>query len=417
MMAQLLPFLSLTIETAVLLAVFWLLAQAASPRLRVVICRCAFAAALAAPVAFFASASKIEVFTLTSPGSAAAAPLLGMAFETPSGGGAQAAFGVGLLALAMLWAFGALFVASRQAYSLFQLSRAFEAGERPSPVLRARLRALSQRFAPRLKAELRVSDRIQAPCIFGWRRPKILIPTTMKADCPNSVLAHELCHARAWDAGWLQLGRLACAAYWFNPLIWACDRQHRRAIEFVCDDEAADGDVDAYAEALILAARRLSRPALSAAAVTMSGDNVAQRVRALLNRERPMRSPTLLARLATYAASLAAIAIIGATQLVAAQERSPLEQMREAAPTRGYGLLYIRTPADVHVAAESGSFSCGDNGSCVFEEALDSSVVLVVSARGGRVFAWEGCVASEDGRRCTVRITDTPARVRVRRIG
>jgi hypothetical protein len=67
------------------------------------------------------------------------------------------------------------------------------------------------------------------------------------------VLAHEHMHIARHDARTYLLGRLACAMYWPNPLVWWALKCLRREAEQACDDGVLSrGERPAaYAEALI----------------------------------------------------------------------------------------------------------------------------------------------------------------------
>jgi beta-lactamase regulating signal transducer with metallopeptidase domain/HEAT repeat protein len=91
--------------------------------------------------------------------------------------------------------------------------------------------------APRL---LRSED-AKMPFACGLVTPTIVLP----ADCDNwtqdrrlAVLLHELAHVRRHDLAGHTMGRLACALYWFHPLVWTAAKQLRNERERACDDLA-----------------------------------------------------------------------------------------------------------------------------------------------------------------------------------
>jgi beta-lactamase regulating signal transducer with metallopeptidase domain len=91
--------------------------------------------------------------------------------------------------------------------------------------------------APRL---LR-SDEIRVPFAAGIVQATIVLPAECDDWTPgqrDAVLIHELGHVRRRDLLGHTLGRVACALYWFHPLVWTAARRLRDASERACDDLA-----------------------------------------------------------------------------------------------------------------------------------------------------------------------------------
>ena len=91
--------------------------------------------------------------------------------------------------------------------------------------------------APRL---LRSED-AKMPFACGVLRPTIVLPAesdNWTADRRLAVLLHEVAHVRRHDLAGHTLGRLACAIYWFHPLVWTAAKQLRSESERACDDLA-----------------------------------------------------------------------------------------------------------------------------------------------------------------------------------
>lgn len=88
---------------------------------------------------------------------------------------------------------------------------------------------------PRLVA----SDRVEMPFACGVWRPTIVFPASADAwtdERRRVVLFHELAHIKRRDLLGHSLGRLACALYWFHPLVWGAARRLRDESERACDD-------------------------------------------------------------------------------------------------------------------------------------------------------------------------------------
>ena len=82
----------------------------------------------------------------------------------------------------------------------------------------------------------------RAPALFGWIRPRLLLPLnvlgTLSQDRLRHVFLHELAHLKRHDIAfnWLVAG--AQALHWFNPLVWLAFRQARLDMELACDELA-----------------------------------------------------------------------------------------------------------------------------------------------------------------------------------
>src|SRR6185436_10190982 len=87
------------------------------------------------------------------------------------------------------------------------------------------------------------------------------------------VLLHELAHVRRRDCLWQWIMQLACAIYWFHPLIWIAAKRLQNERERACDDLviAAGAKASDYAEHLLAIASGLQSNAFAAyAAIAMA---------------------------------------------------------------------------------------------------------------------------------------------------
>ena len=84
-----------------------------------------------------------------------------------------------------------------------------------------------------------VSDRIKIPALFGFIRPRLLLPQgmleTYGLEELRYVFIHELAHLKQRDIylGWLMA--LLQIVHWFNPLMWFAFRRMRADRELACD--------------------------------------------------------------------------------------------------------------------------------------------------------------------------------------
>lgn len=124
------------------------------------------------------------------------------------------------------------------------------------------------------------SDRwpITVPLTYGVLHPVILLPV-VPAQWPQerlrAVLLHEMAHVRRTDWSLQILMHIACAFYWFHPLVWICSRWARAESETAADDLVLASGMPAqdYARELLdvaLSARRQGNLGLGALAMAQT---------------------------------------------------------------------------------------------------------------------------------------------------
>src|SRR5262249_38836333 len=118
--------------------------------------------------------------------------------------------------LLALWLAGALSVLLWCAVGHFGLSR-LRRNARPFDPSRWR----DSETGRNLRVNTSVS--VSAPVTWGWLRPVILLPREAEswpAERIRVALEHELAHVARRDYLAQTLATLACAVYWFHPLVW-----------------------------------------------------------------------------------------------------------------------------------------------------------------------------------------------------
>jgi beta-lactamase regulating signal transducer with metallopeptidase domain len=104
------------------------------------------------------------------------------------------------------------------------------------------------------------SSVVSTPLTWGWTAPIILLPEDA-IDWPEEhrriVLRHELAHVARGDALSQLVAGVACALYWFHPLVWGAERRLRAECERACDDRVVSLGTPAadYAAHLLEVAR------------------------------------------------------------------------------------------------------------------------------------------------------------------
>ncbi|HWC75563.1 MAG TPA: M56 family metallopeptidase [Gemmatimonadales bacterium] len=165
------------------------------------------------------------------------------------------------------------------------------------------------------------------PMTWGIRRPAILLPAeadAWPADRRRDVLLHELAHVKRHDFLVQLIARVACAVYWFHPLVWLAATRLREERERACDDQVlrSGAKPSAYATHLLELARGLrAAPATSLTSVAMARPaQLATRLIDVLDARR--RRDTLSKGLA-LPAWIAAIAIVVPLAAIAPRAAEP----------------------------------------------------------------------------------------------
>jgi beta-lactamase regulating signal transducer with metallopeptidase domain len=141
----------------------------------------------------------------------------------------------------LMWALGALSVLLWMVIGWMALQRI---ARRASPVSSAEWKSILEQERARAGVVARValltSESVSTPLTWGIRSPVILLPadaTEWSLGHLSVVLRHELAHIARGDTLTQTLGVVACAVYWFNPLVWVAARGMRAEQERACDEQ------------------------------------------------------------------------------------------------------------------------------------------------------------------------------------
>ena len=186
------------------------------------------------------------------------------------------------------------------------------------------------------------SSQVTMPFACGLRTPTIVLPSSSdewSSDRRTAVLLHELAHIRRHDIVGHTLARVACAFYWFHPLVWAAAKQLRAESERACDDLALGCGTRAsdYAEHLldiVTSVRSHGTPNMAMAMATRS--EFEGRMLAILDPSLSRRAPTRV-QASTLAGGVMMFAIVtgSAVPRVMASPVAPSNAGAASAPTPG----------------------------------------------------------------------------------
>ncbi|NQT01579.1 MAG: PD40 domain-containing protein, partial [Planctomycetes bacterium] len=84
-----------------------------------------------------------------------------------------------------------------------------------------------------------ITDKVKSPALFGFVRPRLLLPKgmleTLSREELRYVFLHELAHLKRHDIYIGYLASLLQVLHWFNPLIWLAFYRIRTDRELACD--------------------------------------------------------------------------------------------------------------------------------------------------------------------------------------
>ncbi len=175
---------------------------------------------------------------------------------------------------------------------------------------------------------LLVSNELRSPISWGVLRPTIVLsPKAVQAvGEAEAIIAHELAHVARLDWAKLLGARVACAVFWFNPLVWMLARESHQLREEAADDAVLMADIDGpdYATLLVGAARHDNQGALLAAhGVAPGKDSLKRRITRVLDgslKRGPASASWMLMSLVVLAGVTAPLAAFSATAPLAKAE-------------------------------------------------------------------------------------------------
>jgi len=160
------------------------------------------------------------------------------------------------------------------------------------------------------------------PVTWGWWQPVILLPAEADEWSPERrrvVLLHELAHVKRWDCLTQMIARLACAVYWFNPLVWMAARRMCVERERACDDLVLNRGCLAsdYAAHLVEIARSFRRVPQVAAIAMARSSHLEGRIAGIVDASLDRRAPH------AWLLALCGTVVLGLVAAIAAQKPEP----------------------------------------------------------------------------------------------
>ncbi len=170
--------------------------------------------------------------------------------------------------LPLLWLAGAMVIG---AYLLVSDLALWRIVKREGPLVNQEMLELFEKCKAQMGVQTLVavvpSDQIRSPALFGFIRPRLLLPREMleKASYEEMryVFLHELAHLKRRDiyVGWLT--SFLQVLHWFNPLVWFAFYRMRADRELACDAlvlaRTQKEESQEYGRAIVGLLRRFSR--------------------------------------------------------------------------------------------------------------------------------------------------------------
>ncbi|MBX3437484.1 MAG: PQQ-binding-like beta-propeller repeat protein [Planctomycetaceae bacterium] len=212
------------------------------------------------------------------------------------------------------------------------------------------LQALCARMGVIRPIRLLKSATCPMPATWCLSQAYVLVPAEFEdwsLERQEAVLLHELAHIARHDGEIQILTRIACALYWFNPLIWFASRQMARERELACDDlvlRAGQRPSD-YAEHLLRVATQMCRrrrPIANLSTEMVGQSDIGERVRAILDTSRcrePLSGRILLFGTITASLVVLSFGMLSSVPLIAETTNRSVDGIRDAVAANDDGAL------------------------------------------------------------------------------
>jgi len=151
--------------------------------------------------------------------------------------------------------------------------------------------------AVHLRDNIWLCDHVASPFILGVVRPRIILPSSIKPEEAEHVIAHEQAHLKRFDHFWKPLGFVLLSVYWFNPVLWIAYIFLCKDIELACDERVIRNmdteEIKSYSSTLLNYS--ISRKMISVCPLAFGEVHVKKRIKNVLHYKRPAFWVILLA--------------------------------------------------------------------------------------------------------------------------
>lgn len=147
------------------------------------------------------------------------------------------------------------------------------------------------------------TDRIAAPFVCGFIKPKIYIPTEINESDLPYVLSHESTHIKRLDYIIKPFAFLVLIIHWFNPLMWISFALMTKDMEMSCDESVMrkmGSDVKKNYSISLLSLSVKRSGLIMGSPLAFGESNIKSRIKNILNYKRPAFWVIVIAIAATF---------------------------------------------------------------------------------------------------------------------
>lgn len=162
-----------------------------------------------------------------------------------------------LYLLVLFWLCGCTILCIKLMYEVFAARRLKQRGTSSlNPEWLLRFEQLKQQIGTKKDIAIRLSQRVTVPCVIGYFKPVVLIPTSlflgMSSQQIEMIILHELAHIRRHDVLVSFVQATIKIIFFFSPAVHHLSNRIDQEREHACDDLAIDacGDAFSYAKTL-----------------------------------------------------------------------------------------------------------------------------------------------------------------------
>lgn len=213
------------------------------------------------------------------------------------------------------------------------------------------------------KFQMKLSDRLGTPLVYGIVRPVMVLPKAMlrvEKERMTLIVNHELVHIRHRDNLWKLIMLLTVCLHWFNPFVWMMYVIFNRDMELACDEAVirlqGTGSRKEYALALLALAEQKNM--MLSTGMAFGKNAVKERIEAIM-KYRKLTIAGIVVATAVITASLTVFITSGGGSLF---QKSRNSDTGNAAMSAGeYASEGSRTEGTAYTEIEQGSISYQNN--------------------------------------------------------